>query len=527
MVKQAPSIGRILVMVGFALSCVAILLYLWLTFGGAVPLRPKGYRVTVNFPEAVTLAEQADVRISGVTVGKVIKKKVVVQHGQVKPLTAVQLEISRKYAPIPDDTRAILRQKTLLGETYVELTPGNRRSGHMVVDNGTLPNGRVAQTVQLDEIFRAFDPKTRLAFQTWMQQQGVAFTGRGQDLNDALGNLTPFAENLDKVLAVLRSQQQATSRLVSNTATVFDALTERDGQLADLISNSNRVFKTTASRDQQLRQAFIAFPTFEDQSRAISVRLTKFAKNADPLITQLRPAARQLSPTLIASAKLAPNLKGLFREIHPLVQASKRGLPAVSSFLDSTRPVLAQVDPFLRGLNPFLDWVGLYKHEVAAFFALDTAATEATAPVCDKPIQRCTSADNSKQVHYLRTTNPVNPEALAAYPKRIASNRSNPYFQPLGYLDLARGGLKVFGNYLCTTNPDPTVVNTIDPLLPGVGDPTTLLPPETFTLIDEFVYGGQPPGSVAAVPCREQAPLGNLIGQSGRYPHVTAAPDSP
>jgi hypothetical protein len=32
---------------------------------------------------------------------------------------------------------------------------------------------------------------------------------------------------------------------------------------------------------------------------------------------------------------------------------------------------------------------------------------------------------------------------------------------------------------------------------------------------------------VAAVPCREQAPLGNLLGQSGKYPHVTAAPDSP
>jgi phospholipid/cholesterol/gamma-HCH transport system substrate-binding protein len=527
MQKQAPSLGRILVMVGFALSCVAILLYLWLTFGGAVPLRPKGYRVNVNFPEAVTLAEQADVRISGVNVGKVISKKVVVQNGQVKPLTAVQLEIARKYAPIPQNTRAILRQKTLLGETYVELSPGNRRSGPMVRDDGTLANGHVAQTVQLDEIFRAFDPKTRLAFETWMQQQGQAFDGRGQDLNDALGNLTPFAENLDKVLAVLRSQKQATSRLVSNTATVFDALSERDGQLADLISNSNRVFQTTASRDQQLRQAFIAFPTFEDQSRAISLRLTKFAHNSNPLINQLRPAARQLSPTLIASAKLAPNLKALFQDIHPLVRASKRGLPAVSSFLDSTRPVLAQADPFLRSLNPFLDWLGLYKHEAAAFFALDTAATQATAAVCDKPVQRCTSANNSKQVHYLRTTNPVNPEALATYPKRIASNRSNPYFQPLGYLDLARGGLKVFGSYLCTTNPVPTVVQTIDPLLPGVGAVTNLISPETFALIDRFVYGGNGPANVASPPCREQAPLGNLIGQSGRYPHVTQAPDSP
>jgi len=514
MQKQAPSVGRIFVMVAFALSCVAILLYLWITFGGPVPLRAKGYRVTVDFPEAVTLADQADVRISGVNVGKVVGKKVIVENGQVKPLTAVTIEMNHKYAPIPVNTRAILRQKTLLGETYVELSPGTK-PGPLIKDGGTLARGQVAQTVQLDEIFRAFDPKTRLAFQTWMQQQGIAFNGRGQDLNDALGNLTPFAENLDKILAVLRSQQQATSALVRNTGVVFNALTERDGQLADLISNSNRVFQTTASRDKELHDAFIAFPTFEDRSRAISVRLTKFAKNTNPLITQLRPAARQLSPTLIQSAKLAPNLKGLFEEIHPLVVASKRGLPAVSSFLDSTRPVLAQADPFLRSLNPFLDWVGLYKHELAAFFANDVAATEATAPVCDKPVQRCTAADNSKQVHYLRTTNPVNPEALAAYPKRIQSNRNNPYFQPLGYLDLARGGLKVFGNYLCTTNPDPTVI------------PSSGLAGETFALIDRFVYGGQPPGSVAAVPCREQAPLGNLIGQSGKYPHLTALPDLP
>ena len=138
MVKQAPSLGRLLIMVGFAFSCVAILLYLWLTFGGAVPLRAKGYRVTVNFPEASTLAQQADVRISGVTVGKVVSKQVVVVNGQVKPLTAATLEIQRKYAPIAKDTRAVLRQKTLLGETYVELSPGNRGQD----DSNTIPDER-------------------------------------------------------------------------------------------------------------------------------------------------------------------------------------------------------------------------------------------------------------------------------------------------------------------------------------------------------------------------------------------------
>jgi hypothetical protein len=66
----------------------------------------------------------------------------------------------------------------------------------------------------------------------------------------------------------------------------------------------------------------------------------------------------------------------------------------------------------------------------------------------------------------------------------------------------------------------PTVENTTDPNAPGVGLPTTLLAPSTFDLIQKFIYNDQPPSALAAPPCKVQAPLGNLIGQSGLYPHV-------
>ena len=71
MQKQAPSVGRILIMVAFALSCFGLLLFLWLAFGGSIPLKPKGYEVKVPFKEATSLANEADVRISGVPVGRV------------------------------------------------------------------------------------------------------------------------------------------------------------------------------------------------------------------------------------------------------------------------------------------------------------------------------------------------------------------------------------------------------------------------------------------------------------------------
>src|SRR6266550_8029828 len=136
-------------MVLFALSCFGLLLFLWVSFGGAIPLESNKYEIKVNFPEATTLAEQADVRISGVSVGKV-RSKSLVDKGRGNR-TQVVLTIDRKYAPLPKDTHAILRQKTLLGETYVELTAGHPAAGKLQ-DGGTLANGLVEPTVALDQI---------------------------------------------------------------------------------------------------------------------------------------------------------------------------------------------------------------------------------------------------------------------------------------------------------------------------------------------------------------------------------------
>ena len=492
MVKEAPSLGKMIGMIAFALSCVAILLYLWLVFGGSVPLRPEGYRFEVKFPEATQLAQEADVRISGVNVGKVKKKEPDRSTG----LTAAELELDAKYAPIPADSRAILRQKTLLGETYVELTPGDR-GGEKLKDGGTLSSGQVSPTVELDEIFRTFDPRTRRAFSDWMAEQGRAVGDGGQALNDALGSLTPFAEDVGDTLKILDEQSEATRGVVRDTGAVFEALSERQGQLRGLVSNSNRVFRATAERNRELADTFVAFPTFLRETRATTRRLSTFAKDTDPLVSQLRPFAREFSPTLVQLKGLAPDLKGLLRDVGPLVSVSRRGLPSLERSLDDTRPLLARLEPFLRDVQPVFDYLGLYKREITAFFANDAAATQASDPSTIEP----------QPLSYLRTTNPLNPEMLAAYDERISTNRSNPYSEPGAYTQLLRG-LPVFGSYLCPPAgaPAPRLAPT-DPNL----DPTLR------AQVQQFVFT---PTGPTAPPCREQAPLGRLAGQAGRYPQL-------
>ena len=232
MIKQTPSIGRIVAMVAFTLSVFAILIFLWLAFGGTVPLKPEGYRFSVHMPEAATLAEEADVRMAGVNIGKVKSKEL--DKGGARTIVEVQLD--KAYAPIPKDTKAILRQKTLLGETYLELAPGNKSSG-MLADGGRLPNTQVEDTTELDEIFTAIDEPTRQANRDWVKELDGAITKghRAEDLSDAFGNLEGFAVDGAKLMQVLDEQDQAVHQLVKNTGRVFGAINERQGALRGLL----------------------------------------------------------------------------------------------------------------------------------------------------------------------------------------------------------------------------------------------------------------------------------------------------
>jgi virulence factor Mce-like protein len=510
MSKRAPSTAQLLVIAGFALSCFGILLFLWITFGGPTPFKAKPYEIEVPFNEATQLAQQSDVRISGVSVGKV--QNIVLDPNGKQALATVDIE--DQYAPIPEGTRAILRTKTLLGETYIELTPGSR-NGPKLADGATLPEANIAESVQLDEIFRTFDPRTRAAFQTWQQEAAVAIEGRGADLSYAFGELEPAFVNADRLFRVLDSQRLAVKQLFRNGATALEALRGRQGELAGLIRNSNAVFSTTAERAQDIEALFRAFPTFQEESRLTLARLRSFSEDADPVVRQLIPAAEQLSPTLIAFAKLAPQTKGFFEGLAPVIERAPKGFGAARKFFrDQFPPLLRSLDPFLRNLDPVLTGLGLYKHELTATFGNVASTTEG----------KLTEETKSGQhLRYLRTMGPLTPESLASYPGRLLTNRTNAYAQPLAYNSLA-SGLPSFETRQCSTG----VTASLDPGTPenpvfrartadGAKTPEEAekRSKDFFENLKKYAFGGQTDsGAIPVAGCVQQAPF-NPIGKSG------------
>jgi phospholipid/cholesterol/gamma-HCH transport system substrate-binding protein len=493
---------QLLVIAGFALSCFGILLFLWVTFGGPTPFRAKPYEIKVPFNEATQLAEQSDVRISGVNVGKV--QNIALAPNGRQALATV--DIDDKYAPLPKSTRAILRTKTLLGETYIELTPGDG-SGPQMADGGTVPEANVAESVQLDEIFRTFDPETRAAFQSWMQEAAVAINGQGQGLSYALGELEPTFTDFDKLFRVLDTQRAAVGQLFRNGATTFEALRGREGELANLIQSSNAVFQTTARRDRDIEAVFRAFPTFQDESRLTLNRLKAFAVNADPLMRQLVPAAEQLSPTLIAFAKLAPEAKGFFEGLSLVIAKAPTGFPALRRlFRDDFPPLLRAVDPFLRNLNPIFTGLNLYKSEVTSFFANIAAATNGQLPEFNA---------NGEQTHFLRAMGPLNPESLATFSSRLTTNRNSAYSPPK-WAEGLLAGLPGFNTGQCSSGITATfspTSGTSQGLKERTAKGETKEAEDLFSRLKKYAFAEQSStATVPAPPCTQQEPLEPIYG---------------
>ena len=255
-------------MVLFALSCVGLLLFLWLSFGGKVPFNPQGYEVRISFTNAGELATQADVRIAGVSVGKVIQKSLDPQGNR----TIATIQLDNQYAPLHRDARAILRTKTIIGETYVEITPGSPHAP-AIPDGGVLSRTNVQNAVQLSDIYDAFDAPTRKAFQQWQQQFAVAVKGNDQNLNDTLGNLPTFAADATDILRVLDIEHNSVQNLVRNGSTVFAALSKDQSALRGLITSAHTTFTTTAQNNNFIAQTFHVFPTFLDETKLTMARL--------------------------------------------------------------------------------------------------------------------------------------------------------------------------------------------------------------------------------------------------------------
>ena len=242
-------------------------------------------------------------------------------------------------------------------------------------DGGTIPASQVTGAVGLDQILSAFDPKTRLDLQTWLQGWAIGVNGRGPAISDDVARFGQLATSANNLLGIMQQQSTAVSTLIRDTGTTFATIGSNAARTDQLITATDAVFQTTATRDRELGQTFHDLPPFLRALQTTLAATQKLSGPGTPAFVDLLPAARLIAPTLHDAVAVSPSLVSVAHALGPVLDAAPSGLRAATQVVNGTVPLVPKLRFLARYLVPIIDYLYAYRQELVESWPKGAAAT--------------------------------------------------------------------------------------------------------------------------------------------------------
>lgn len=372
--------AKTVALVLFSIVTIAMFSVFFFKSGQGVPLTKTPYEVTVVVPDATTLVNNADVRMAGVRVGSV-RGIDLTNDGE----AAVKVQLGDQAAPLAKDTRARVRLKTVLGESYLALEPGGAKTG-FVPAGGFLDAANVDRQVQLDEIVSTFDGPTRKALQRSIRGLGSGVEGEGNALNRTFIAAEPVFEDGRAVFGLLARQKEDLADVVRNTTTLFRTLADRDTALRSLVRDARITAQAVRERDDELRQTVREIPPTMRRVDAVTRSFATLSHRATPVVRDLTSGARALTPTMARLGPAAAEATDFLRRVGPLTKAADPLLTELEQFSKDAPSATRALPKLLCELNPALAYLAPYSRETGSFFANVGMTTDAIDQLGRTPI---------------------------------------------------------------------------------------------------------------------------------------------
>ena len=354
--------GKIIALLLVTGGAILILMYYYGAAGGRLPTAEDRYSVKVVVDEPQQLLKHADVRAAGVTVGEVVN---IEGRGR---RAEVELDLEKELVPVYNDATVLVRQKTLVGENYVEIIRGSPRAG-AVPDGGSLSPEANQEVVPIDRILNSLDAETRKDVSANLRSLGEGFDGRGEDFNGFLDSLRPITTDGTQVTGILDEQSRQVADIIEQGNTVFAAVAQRRADLTSLLKAARTTAEAVAERDEQLQESFEEFPETLVQARGTVRRLAGFSGRAIPVAADLRVALDDLTPVLRDLRPTARAANQLFDELPKFTKQADPLLSRLRTFSQVAGPALPALDAVLRQANPALKYLAPYNRDLTHFLA--------------------------------------------------------------------------------------------------------------------------------------------------------------
>lgn len=250
-----------------------------------------GYELQVEFNDVLDLVPQSAVKVDDVTVGRV-------EDIELNDYTALVTVLVERDVVLPTDTRASLRQTSLLGEKFVSLD--RQEGGTGQIKPGTLiPLERTTRNTEIEELLSALSLVLNGGgieqIQTINKELIAALEGREDKVKDVLTQLDTFVGGLDRqkgqIVRALDAMDRLTARLARERQTLATGLDDLpDG--ARVLADEREDLTAVLTGLEQLGDVAVRVIQATKQSTVADL------KALTPILDQLGKAGKDLPDAL-------------------------------------------------------------------------------------------------------------------------------------------------------------------------------------------------------------------------------------
>jgi phospholipid/cholesterol/gamma-HCH transport system substrate-binding protein len=348
-----------LVLAVFIAACAGLFGFLWLNSGGKLPgISKAGYTADVRFHTASNLVYDSDITIAGIKVGKV---QALNTEGDLARIT-MRLDNN---SPLHEGVTVQVRNKTLIEETYLEITDGK---GPALPNGAVLPPSAGKEAVELNDVLASLDKPTKDSLTALVRSLGAGTKDTKEGVSEALQGLGDLGRDGHGALSALAAQSEDLQKLTGNTAKLLAALDTRQGQIAQLVSDADKLTQSTAGSDQELQAVLRQLPGLMDTAKNASGGLSKLGPALGPVARNLDAAAPDLNAALKELPGASTDLRGLLPSLNGVLDSAPNTLQRVPTFAGDASKFLPTLNVALGDVNPMLSYLVPYGRDVAAFF---------------------------------------------------------------------------------------------------------------------------------------------------------------
>jgi phospholipid/cholesterol/gamma-HCH transport system substrate-binding protein len=204
----------------------------------------QSYNVVGHFADSGGIFTGAEVSYRGVTVGRVTDMRLTSSG------VDVVMNIEKNHKDIPKDTKAVVADRSAVGEQYVELQPQTKKAPYLT-DGSAIPmrmtETPIATTKLLTDLNTTVNSVNKQSLRTVVDELGKGFRGTG-------GDLGRIVDTSDSFINAANDNFDITTALLQDSNTVLGTQIDKTSAIKSFARDLALFSDTVASSDTDLRR---------------------------------------------------------------------------------------------------------------------------------------------------------------------------------------------------------------------------------------------------------------------------------